>query len=234
VSELILVRHGQASFGAESYDKLSELGLHQARLLAQHWAELGERFDHLYCGTLLRQRETASALMPLVNGLQEPSQHPGLNEYSGDALIRIYLRDHADTGPFSGLTFPVGDPRLFQQIFEAATALWVRGELQPAAEDEDFEPWPVFQRRVHGVVDEIMARHRSGSRVLVASSGGVIAMTLQRVLQFPDEHVISTNWMVHNSSVSRIKYGNGRVSLTQFNALPHLERSDRLELVTYR
>jgi len=59
-------------------------------------------------------------------------------------------------------------------------------------------------------------------------------MALQRVLQFPDEKVISTNWMVNNSSVTRFKYGNGKVSLTQFNSLPHLEKNEFKHMITYR
>ena len=59
-------------------------------------------------------------------------------------------------------------------------------------------------------------------------------MALQRVLDFPDEQVIATNWMLHNSSVTRIRYGGGRVSLTQFNSLPHLERKGRQDMITYR
>ena len=59
-------------------------------------------------------------------------------------------------------------------------------------------------------------------------------MVLQRVLQFPDQAVITTNWMVRNSSVSRVKYGHGKVSLTQFNSLPHLERPGLQEMITYR
>ena len=38
---IVLVRHGQASFGADDYDRLSALGTEQARLLGQWWARLG-------------------------------------------------------------------------------------------------------------------------------------------------------------------------------------------------
>ena len=79
-----------------------------------------------------------------------------------------------------------------------------------------------------------MEVHTSGSKVLIATSGGVIAMALQKVLNFPDEHVISTNWMIHNSSVTRVRYGNDKVSLTQFNSLPHLEMKGMKHLITYR
>ena len=79
-----------------------------------------------------------------------------------------------------------------------------------------------------------MSKYLNGSRTLVSTSGGVIATALQRVLNFPDEQVIQTNWMVHNSSVTKLRYGGGRISLSQFNSLPHLERQDKQHLITYR
>ncbi len=236
MSELILVRHGQASFGKASYDKLSEKGVEQVKILARHWQEVGEQFDHIYSGTLLRQKETANELLSLVRGAPAAStENSAFNEYNGDPLMRVYLRDHAGHDGFdTPLSWPIKDERLFQTVFEAACAKWIRGELIPTAEDTSFEHWKDFQTRVHCAVDEIMARHDGGSRVLISTSGGVIAMVLQRVLQFPDEGVITTNWMVRNSSVSRVKYGRGKVSLTQFNSLPHLERPGLHEMITYR
>lgn len=236
MSELVLVRHGQASFGADSYDKLSELGVTQVRHLCQHWQSLGEQFDQLYCGTLLRQRETAAELLPLLAGEDaELQQLAALNEYSGDPLIKAYLRNHASGEGFDPAPeWPLQDERLFQQVFEAATARWISNELDADPEEGEFESWQQFRERVHQAIDDIMARHQKGSRVLISTSGGVIAMTLQRVLEMPDRHVISTNWMVHNSSVTRIKYGGGKMSLTQFNSLPHLEKVDLQQLITYR
>ena len=236
MSELVLVRHGQASFGQASYDKLSQQGVQQVRLLCQHWQALGEEFDCLYSGTLQRQTETARELQALAPPQQQDFVSlQSLNEYHGDSLMQIYLRDHHQAGEgVPGLTWPITQERQFQRLFEAATDHWIRDQLNPGEADGDFEPWQDFRARVHGVIDELMQRHHSGSRVLVCTSGGVIAMALQRVLQFPDEQVIATNWMIHNSSVTRIKYGNGRVSLTQFNSLPHLERPELAHLISYR
>lgn len=231
MSELIFVRHGQASFGAESYDKLSPLGVQQVRLLAQHWQDNGERFDHLYAGELVRQRETATELLPLIDSSSaQIAVHPGFNEYDGAPLIDIYLRDHHPVQ----VLLPILDRKLFQQVFEATTAKWINDELVPGAEDHKFEAWSAFQRRVHGAIDELMARHTDGSRVLISTSGGVIALALQRVLGLPDAQVIAANWMVNNSSITRLRYGGGRVSLTLFNGLPHLEKPQLRELITYR
>jgi len=236
MSELVFVRHGQASFGADSYDKLSAAGIEQIRLLSRHWQSLGETFDHIYAGSLRRQKETAGELLHLVHeSSREPKIHPGFNEYNGDPLIAIYLRDHAGEGGFNPeLTLPIRKARLFQRVFEAATAKWIRNELQPQEQDRNFEPWKDFQNRVHGAMDELMARHQSGSKVLISTSGGVVALALQRALGFPDQQVISTNWMVHNSSVTKIRYGNGKISLTMFNNLAHLEKPDLRHMVTFR
>ena len=236
MSELILVRHGQASFGAESYDKLSDKGVEQVKILSQHWQALGERFDHIYSGTLLRQRETAQELLPLVEGEPTASvQLTGFNEYNGDPLIRAHLRDMREAGDLSGpAQWPIQDERLFQRVFEKATARWIVDDLDPRDDIADFERWSDFKARVYAALDEVMARHGSGSRVIISTSGGVIAMALQRVLNFPDDQVIATNWMVRNSAVSRIIYGRGKLSLTQFNNLAHLETPEKQQLITFR
>lgn len=79
-----------------------------------------------------------------------------------------------------------------------------------------------------------MSQHTGGSRVLIATSGGVIAMALQRALQLPDNHTIEVNWMVNNSSVTRLVYGRGKVSLGSFNSLAHLQTPQLRDLITFR
>ena len=236
MSEIILVRHGQASFGQASYDKLSELGLTQVRQLSRHWNGLGETFGQIYMGSLQRQRETANELLMLAES-NPPRLYvdDSFNEYNGDPLIRIYLRDFAASeGIKSDVKMPIRDERLFQRIFEKATNKWLCDQLVPNEDDSDFESWGTFKKRVYSGLDGIMSKYSNGSRTLVSTSGGVIATALQRVLNFPDEQVIQTNWMVHNSSVTRIRYGNGKMSVTQFNSLPHLEREGMTGLITYR
>ena len=235
MSELVFVRHGQASFGTASYDALSERGFEQVRELAKHWLETGESFQAIYSGTLQRQRETATELASVVEDQVAPQRVESLNEYHGDPLIHIYLRDHAER---EGVTlpdaWPIKDNKIFQSVLEAASACWIRDELKPRDCDKGFEYWGDFKRRVFEAVDQIMAANTGGRKVLVSTSGGVIATALQRVLGFSDQQAIATNWMVHNSSVTRVRYGGGRVSLLQFNSMPHLERQGKQHLITFR
>ena len=74
MSELVFVRHGQASFGTASYDALSERGFEQVRELARHWLETGESFQAIYSGTLQRQRETAAELASVVKDQAAPQR----------------------------------------------------------------------------------------------------------------------------------------------------------------
>ena len=56
---VLLVRHGQASFGAENYDALSPLGFEQSRMLGEALGARGIGADLIVHGTMRRHRETA-------------------------------------------------------------------------------------------------------------------------------------------------------------------------------
>jgi broad specificity phosphatase PhoE len=45
MGNIYLVRHGQASFGAENYDQLSTLGQQQSQRLGEYFAQKGIQFE---------------------------------------------------------------------------------------------------------------------------------------------------------------------------------------------
>ena len=53
MATLLLVRHAQASFFGPTYDRLTEHGRRQARLLGQHWLSTGIRPRRLVIGPLV-------------------------------------------------------------------------------------------------------------------------------------------------------------------------------------
>ena len=84
MSEIILVRHGQANSHATdeaSYDRLSDLGRAQAGWLGAHLRATNPHFDRVLTGTLTRQADTARAM-----GYDITVQDPRLNELSYFAL----------------------------------------------------------------------------------------------------------------------------------------------------
>ncbi|WP_164030788.1 histidine phosphatase family protein, partial [Serratia marcescens] len=50
MGSIYLIRHGQASFGADDYDVLSPTGIRQAEILGDHLRNLGVRFDRVLSG----------------------------------------------------------------------------------------------------------------------------------------------------------------------------------------
>ena len=60
---IYLIRHGQASFGAENYDALSDHGWEQSRVLGRHLREQNLGVPRVLCGAMRRHRETAEAAL---------------------------------------------------------------------------------------------------------------------------------------------------------------------------
>src|SRR5271157_5963143 len=95
MGRLVLIRHGQASFLQENYDKLSELGERQSRLLGEYWVRHQTRFDRSCSGPCVRQKDTAKIVRDAYQqaGLDfpEPSILPEFDEYSGEAVMHHAL-----------------------------------------------------------------------------------------------------------------------------------------------
>ena len=80
---LYLVRHGQASFGADDYDQLSALGRRQSVRLGEYLRSKGLSFDAVLTGTLRRHAQTwdgiaeGAGAAALAAALQEREQLRG-------------------------------------------------------------------------------------------------------------------------------------------------------------
>jgi len=236
MSELYLVRHGQGSFGSGNYDKLSELGCEQAQVVGQHLAEVGVKLDAVYAGTLVRQHETAELLAKAYAGASGTPlpvlSEPAFNEYDGDAILKHYAASLAPA-ELASLGFPelLRERAKFQLFLERAARAWVDGTLV----DASLVSWTDFHARIADAILRLMREHGRGKTLLVCTSGGVIGTAVAHVLGLRNHTGIELNWAVHNASITRFTYSGERISLSMFNALPHLEhRPDRKRLITFR
>ena len=239
MSKLTLVRHGQASFLADDYDQLSELGVSQCRLLGEYWARHGMNFDRVYCGPRKRhwQSLTAAAETYRKAGgtLPEPEEAPGLDEFSWGELMQYakdtLSRDDAHIGKLRAAFEDAPDRtekgRTIQHLVEAVTQLWINGEIEHA----DIEPWPVFQARVLETIGAMTAEGGSGAKILAFTSGGPVSVTIQRALDTTPEKTLELIWTLRNGAVAEFLYSSRRFSLGSFNDAPHLSTPD---LWTYR
>ena len=90
MNTLFVVRHGQASFGADNYDKLSELGILQSRLLGEALVKKKIVVQKTFVGPRVRHRETYDAVAKAYISRSLPWPEPvvldDLDEFSGEAL----------------------------------------------------------------------------------------------------------------------------------------------------
>ena len=74
---VLLVRHGQASFGADDYDVLSEAGWEQGRVLGRALADVVPAA--VLHGEMRRQRDTALGMAEGAGWDGQPEVDPGWN-----------------------------------------------------------------------------------------------------------------------------------------------------------
>jgi broad specificity phosphatase PhoE len=223
MAELYLVRHGQASFGAENYDELSSSGFAQCRWLGEYFVQAGLSFDRVVTGTMRRHAQTAYALLTAMGGQPvEIVQDAGLNEYDFHALFSAL----GESGLAPGL-LAESPMKHFYKGLKQVLLLWSEHKLPGRVP----ESWGRFQARVERA--RLAIQRMGGKRVLVVSSGGPIAVFAQQVLQAPAAAAIALNMQIRNSSVSQYVLNDRAMSLVTFNTLPHLEQAERRELVTY-
>jgi broad specificity phosphatase PhoE len=222
LAEFYTVRHGQASFGAADYDKLSELGWRQARWLGEHWSAAGMGFGRILCGDLLRHRETAQGI---CEGLQldagQLQLFPQLNEFDFHSVMQAYGERNPQAVPAQG------SPRAdYYRFLKKAMLAWAAGEIDTR------ESWQGFEQRVDEVLG-IISDSPKGSKTLVVSSGGTISMMVRRVLGAHADTVTQLNMQIKNTAVSRFFSTPNNISLHSFNHVPHLETEERQEFITY-
>jgi broad specificity phosphatase PhoE len=236
MSEIYLIRHGQASFGEEVYDKLSPTGIRQARVLARHLAHLNPSFDMVYCGTMERQRTTAQEVLGSFaengNSLPQPRILNAFDEYDSHAVWNIQIPQMLKEDPSlsKDLDRVYTDRKAFQRLFEAVMTRWISGAHDPP----EGPRWHEFTRGVRAGLREIMEKHGPKKKLAVFTSGGPISAAVQTALELSDEKTMGVSWQIMNASITRFKYSANGVSLAGFNDVTHLELEKDKDLLTYR
>lgn len=217
MSVLVLMRHGQASFGADAYDALSGVGHAQARVTGAWLREREVRPGRLWQGPRQRHAQTAQGLLDSAGLALEALTTDGLDEF-GDGEEVLAAAERLFGRPMSGAQAPSRREQL--QCYDRVIAGWAAGELEIPGRQAFVD----FRRQVRGWLDGITAdgAGAAGRHELAVTSAGVVSAAVCEVLQLPDAQWYELLRVIHNASFTEIVFSSGRRSLRSFNAVAHL------------
>jgi broad specificity phosphatase PhoE len=238
MSDLYVVRHGQASFLSDDYDQLSELGVRQAMALGERWLDMGVRPDRVLSGSLRRQRDTASAIARVFAERDVPwpdtHVHEGLNEYPAEEIVAGLAPEFRKDPTFRHLEEAwvaaesrADKYRTFHRMLHAILERWIAGEY----DTDGLCSWPEFSNGVSEALNIVTTKNTKKQSVVMFTSGGVVGTIVRHVLDAPAQQALNIHWRVFNAGVTRLVFSPGRITLDGFNDVAHLDDPAQL---TYR
>ena len=215
MAELYLIRHAQASFGTDDYDRLSDLGLRQAEVLGEFLRDNDILFDTVYCGALKRQQQTAEIACTPQTDVIFQAPDPRLNEIESDKMFQYLVPQLVQTSSQLDELVRKGktSSKDFQKALEIVFNHWVSSD----AAIPGSQSWSEYSAGVGDAIRDIIVNEGSGKSVAVFTSGGTIATIVARVLGATGEQVYKYYEPLMNCSVTRLLYSGDKVSLSSFN-----------------
>ena len=253
MTTILLARHGQASFGQENYDRLSELGETQAKMLGQHYANTQRRIDAIFTGKLVRQQDSArhfwqgyqpfaqsnndDMAIAIAINFDEPESYilPQFDEFNHKDVFVKSAGDFDNQAEISAEIANAQSPnRRLAELFDQAMQRWHGGN-----NDQDYiESWPQFNERAQQALEQVRTkiadmRLDQNSTVLVFTSGGVIAAITAQLLSQGSQTAYQLNKSLVNTGVTSITLKSQRAHLLSLNEYSHLF-SEGKQFVTWR
>lgn len=206
MTRIILIRHGETAWNAERRLQghldipLNAEGERQARAMAQALAH--EDFDLLVSSDLSRAAATARAL---ANVGREPK----------DVLLDPALRERA-YGAFEGLLYADIEKRYPEEF-----AAWQRRDVEAVMpHGERFaESFHQFYDRCVGAILRLAAQRK---HVAIVAHGGVLECAYRAALGIALES--PRTFAVKNASINRFTVEDGKLVLTSWGDVSHLEQ----------
>ena len=222
MSSILLVRHGQASFGAADYDNLSPTGHEQSRVLGAALAARGVSPDLVVAGEMKRHAQTAAGVLEGAGWSADVRTDSGWNEFDHLQVLAVHDQPTTVEGESEKATF--------QRWFEEATLRWTSGEHDEAY-DESFG---AFTSRVEAALAGLVDALPGKGTAVVLTSGGPVAWACAALLaDRPEARTdlwLRLNPVSINTGTSTIVCGSRGTTLVTFNAADHLSP----DLLTYR
>jgi len=224
MTNIYLVRHGQASAGTSNYDQLSEKGIEQAHLLGVYWKQCGFHVDAAFSGSLQRQQHTAELALAGIEHGGKIETLDALNEYDHHAVDRLHGVGVASDG---------GNLQ-FDQYIEIMT----RWRDAPAT--EEVQSWDSFSVQGWNAIRAAVNAHKSNeenhsdkhANLVLFTSGGIVATVLQQLLSLDFIQTMHALWQIRNASVTNLLSNKNGECLVDYNTVPHLQIQPDKSLIT--
>jgi broad specificity phosphatase PhoE len=224
---IYLIRHGQASFLKEDYDKLSELGITQSKILGESLNSRSTRPDSAIGGSLVRHHETAAHCLESMGLSLGYKQADHWNEYDHMELLTQHNPTFTDYEAIGEHLRAQQNPMAaLQHILNDSIRDWMQ-------EKHEYKvSWKQFKDQVWGGLDEVAEHLGKGQSTFVFTSGGPIAVVMMKLLDLKEEQFVELQGRLVNSSLTKVLVGKGKLSLSTYNDYSHLEHNS--DLITYR
>lgn len=231
MTTIYFVRHGQASFGAQSYDKLSPNGELQAKLLGRYLHQILKEAPYVVAGSMQRHQQTAQLSLAESFPEVELVTNAEWNEFNHQQVFSQYEPRFNQPHLLKEDVAKHENPRAYlSKIFEGAIERWTGGEFHHEYE----ESWPAFKARVESALENLcfeLAKTQPRYAV-VYTSGGVISVVAGKLLELNANRTFALNWAIANTSLTTLRLVGSEPQLLSLNE-HHFIKAEQPELLTW-
>ncbi|GGB49096.1 phosphoglycerate mutase family protein [Shewanella inventionis] len=217
MTNIYLIRHGQASFGTNNYDNLSDLGHSQARYLGDYFTQCLIQPNHVISGNMTRHHQTRDACLSnmsanLANKSLQISDN--WNEFDHENVIAVYRPELAKPEMMKAYLSSHPSPtRAFIELFSQAIEQW-----QQASNSEQYtESWQQFTQRVADGLSDLLQQATDKNTIFIYTSGGVISAAVMQILSIPKSEFFNINRQLVNCGMTQLQLKRQRLSLITLN-----------------
>ncbi|MGE8557749.1 histidine phosphatase family protein [Acinetobacter sp.] len=231
MTTIYLIRHGQASFGAESYDQLSPNGELQAKLLGQYFDQILKEAPYVVSGSMQRHQQTANLALEQCFPEVEIQTDSAWNEFNHQQVFAKYEPRFNEPHLLKQDVAKEDNPRAYlAKIFEGAIERWTGGDYH----HEYDESWPHFKNRVETALQDLcdeLAKSKLRYAV-VFTSGGVISVAAGKILGLCPNKTFALNWAIANTSMTTLRLVGNEPQLLSLNE-HHFIKAEDSKLLTW-
>jgi broad specificity phosphatase PhoE len=231
MTTIYLIRHGQASFGAESYDQLSPNGELQAKLLGQYFDQILKEAPYVVSGSMQRHQQTANLALEQCFPEVEIQNDSAWNEFNHQQVFAKYEPRFNEPHLLKQDVAKEDNPRAYlAKIFEGAIERWTGGDYH----HEYDESWPHFKNRVESALQDLcdeLAKSKPRYAV-VFTSGGVISVAAGKILGLCSNKTFALNWAIANTSMTTLRLVGNEPQLLSLNE-HHFIKAEDSKLLTW-